>query len=476
MPDSDLPYAGVHECVVPAEEGSDFAAGLALPSEDVKCDSENRYGILNDKDEQGNVDKGAARKSMDGGRSGFEQHHVNAGESICQNNMYIPSVHNPQDSELSNPVDDKEDSTREIGVLVSSEHNSGELKQLTGHDKRKVTKTLTALEACHTDSKECSMAISTIRNKILRTSSFEGEKVKSRVEHWVNSSAQEESFKAKSRPQCSEKCPVGCERHVPFRSGHPLHRHFGYKSPAELFKKVTSSENAEQKVRSGTDSSPSSSSSPRNKYRREDAGALSVLLRARSLQRWTGGEANARRNNFSWETVFHGSAKKLLKRSLRIAKHAVLKRKSKVIVNGHVLSDANLRQAEERAGKLRPGSYWYDRKAGFWGVEGGPCRGILPPFIEEFNYPMVENCSAGDTQIYINGRELHSKDVLILSGRGLPLHAGKAYSLEFDGLLVDETTGLDVTHFGKLAPTVERNGRGFGMFAGARPLVKTPTE
>lgn len=78
---------------------------------------------------------------------------------------------------------------------------------------------------------------------------------------------------------------------------------------------------------------------------------------------------------------------------------------------------------------------------------------VLQPYIEELNYPMTRHCSNGDTQVYVNGRELHVKDLAVLSQRGLSQKAGMAYALGFDGVLVDETTGLELKQLGKLAPT-----------------------
>ncbi|CAH8269413.1 unnamed protein product [Arabidopsis lyrata] len=52
--------------------------------------------------------------------------------------------------------------------------------------------------------------------------------------------------------------------------------------------------------------------------------------------------------------------------------------KSKVSINGHPLTERLLRKAEKQAGVIQPGNYWYDYRAGFWGVMGGPGLGILP--------------------------------------------------------------------------------------------------
>ncbi|XP_073133240.1 uncharacterized protein [Henckelia pumila] len=94
----------------------------------------------------------------------------------------------------------------------------------------------------------------------------------------------------------------------------------------------------------------------------------------------------------------------------------------------------------------------YDKCAGFWGVMGHPCLGIVMPNIEEFNYPMPKNCAAGNTGIFVNGRELHQKDLDLLSSRGLPIIRQRSYNIEISGKVIDERTGEELD-LGKLAPT-----------------------
>ncbi|XP_052170565.1 protein ENHANCED DISEASE RESISTANCE 4 [Diospyros lotus] len=134
-----------------------------------------------------------------------------------------------------------------------------------------------------------------------------------------------------------------------------------------------------------------------------------------------------------------------------------------VTINGHPIPDRFLKKAEKLSGPIQPGNFWYDFRAGFWGVMGGHCLGIVPPFIEEFNYPMPENCAGGNTGIFVNGRELHQKDLNLLSSRGLPTIRGRSYIIEISGRVLDEDTGEELDGLGKLAPTVQKVKRGFGM-------------
>ncbi|KAL8170688.1 hypothetical protein V2J09_022492 [Rumex salicifolius] len=134
-----------------------------------------------------------------------------------------------------------------------------------------------------------------------------------------------------------------------------------------------------------------------------------------------------------------------------------------VYVNGQPITRDAVRSAEKLAGTISGGAYWYDKRAGFWGIMGNHCLGIIAPFIEEFRAQMPENCSGGDTCIYVNGRELHKHDLDTLSGRGLPRTRYKYYVVDLSGKVEDEDTGRFVVNIGKLAPNVERTGRGFGM-------------
>lgn len=153
----------------------------------------------------------------------------------------------------------------------------------------------------------------------------------------------------------------------------------------------------------------------------------------------------------------------LLKKSFRPFNQSLGHSGCKVSVNGHPISDNLIKKAEKLAGPISPGNYWYDYRAGFWGVMGHPCLGIIPPFIEEFNYPMPKNCAGGDTGVVVNGRELHQKDMELLVGRGLPSGRGGCYIIDISGKVWDELSGEELDCLGKLAPTIEKVKHGFGM-------------
>lgn len=297
----------------------------------------------------------------------------------------------------------------------------------------------------------------------------------SSVLDWVDSLSVEIGYESDNQLQgpmnCPNDCDDGVEKFGSSRRRSRLHQHFGYSSPSELFEKVLFSEDEEIKIRTQTNSTASSSFSSINACQPTEIRSPPIQVHAPSLRSWSiNPDGSGVRDSIDQKSSLAG----LLRRTLKRGSLLPARPRTRVVVNGHALSSAAIKQAEERAGKLRPGSYWYDCKAGFWGVEGGPCLGILPPYIEELNYPMTRHCSNGDTQVYVNGRELHVKDLAVLSQRGLSQKAGTAYALGFDGVLVDETTGLELKQLGKLAPTVERKGKGFGMFTADALQSKTP--
>lgn len=169
-------------------------------------------------------------------------------------------------------------------------------------------------------------------------------------------------------------------------------------------------------------------------------------------------EKDQHKHNKGTESFFIG----LIKKSFR-STQSLENERPNVIVNGQPIPARMVKKAEKLAGPIQPGDYWYDFRAGFWGLMGQPCLGIIPPFIEEFKHSMPTNCASGNTSVFVNGRELHQRDLDLLSSRGLPTTRDKFYIIEISGRVVDEDSGKEIDGLGKLAPTVEKTKHGFGM-------------
>lgn len=66
---------------------------------------------------------------------------------------------------------------------------------------------------------------------------------------------------------------------------------------------------------------------------------------------------------------------------------------------------------------------------------------------------MPEKCADGNTNVFVNGRELHQRDLDLLVSRGLPMDAHRSYAIDISGKVFDEDSGLELEGLGKLAPT-----------------------
>ncbi|KAI6701255.1 hypothetical protein NL676_015579 [Syzygium grande] len=93
-----------------------------------------------------------------------------------------------------------------------------------------------------------------------------------------------------------------------------------------------------------------------------------------------------------------------------------------VYVNGEALDDKELLQLRgcpNPPKKLRPGYYWYDKEAGFWGKEGQkPCQ-IISAQLNVGVY-IKKEASNGNTDILINNRETTKEEVWMLKSAGIP--------------------------------------------------------
>ncbi|KAH7433934.1 hypothetical protein KP509_07G093700 [Ceratopteris richardii] len=285
------------------------------------------------------------------------------------------------------------------------------------------------------------------------------------LQDWLHSLQQDCFFDCPPTPVigndsvCGVASPFSDRRSGEARFTHepPLHSLFGYKSARDLLYRTFSSDDDTLRAPSDMNSSPSTSNASTNTFKPPE-----FTIQGESVP--SSPPAQTQRDDIVSNTCNSpessaSSLVKLLKEGFKeFGKH-------RIIVNGHPLCEAARKRAEVQAGKMRPGKYWYDSRAGFWGVVGGPCLGVIPPFIEELHHPMAVDCSNGDSQVFVNGRELHHKDLVILSERGLPELPGRAYIISFDGTVIDQVSGQELMHLGKLAPTVEKRGQGFGMYA-----------
>lgn len=78
----------------------------------------------------------------------------------------------------------------------------------------------------------------------------------------------------------------------------------------------------------------------------------------------------------------------------------------KIFVNGKELTKKTINTLESYYKiKIVDGRYWYDRDSGLWGIEGQPVMGIILAGMN-LGDELKEDASAGDSGVFINGREI----------------------------------------------------------------------
>ncbi len=86
-----------------------------------------------------------------------------------------------------------------------------------------------------------------------------------------------------------------------------------------------------------------------------------------------------------------------------------------VVVNGQAIAAARLEELSSHLHlKIVDGDYWYDKVSGAAGPAGGPTLAFIVPGLE-LGGPLAPDASAGNTGVFINGRELPQFDLIALT-------------------------------------------------------------
>lgn len=98
-----------------------------------------------------------------------------------------------------------------------------------------------------------------------------------------------------------------------------------------------------------------------------------------------------------------------------------------VIVNRQAVA-TTMRARLETAYRTRllPGRYWYDAATGWWGTEGGPTIGLVHAGLP-LGGALRADASGGSSRVFINGRQLHTMEVLYLRTLG-PVWPGRYWA------------------------------------------------
>jgi hypothetical protein len=115
------------------------------------------------------------------------------------------------------------------------------------------------------------------------------------------------------------------------------------------------------------------------------------------------------------------------------------------VINTHTLTTLEKAAIIRTYGVIpRPGRYWYDPMSGLWGSEGGPPYGIIQP---GFNFGSLSpRASAGDTEIFLNGREIDRLERLFYYSLFGTVQPGRYWLNGFTGMIGREGSPLPLVN------------------------------